>query len=171
MLKHFFLGMALATLSLTGAAQTPQNSLVNKASDGLALQGYDPVGYFTDHQPIKGSASFTAMHEGVTYRFASEEHRLLFVGNPGKYAPAYGGYCGYAASVGKVRPINPKLWAIVDGTLILQHSKGAVELWEKDVPGNKVKADRYWPRLVEVKAGKADPLDGLFGSSVLPDVR
>jgi len=55
----------------------------------------------------------------------------------------------------------------VDGQLIVQHSKGADELWQKDVAGNKVKADKYWPLLVEAKAGKKAPNDSLLGKSVL----
>ncbi|HEU0039877.1 MAG TPA: hypothetical protein VFR76_11440, partial [Verrucomicrobiae bacterium] len=78
-----------------------------------------------------------------------------------------GGFCGYAASVGKVRPANPLVWSIVDGQLIVQHTKGADELWQKDVPGNQVKADKYWPLLVEAKAGKKDPIDSLLGKSVI----
>jgi len=33
------------------------------------------------------------------------------------------------------------------------------------------KADKNWPRLVEVKAGKKNPVDGLLGKSVLADAR
>lgn len=69
------------------------------------------------------------------------------------------------------RPANPLLWSIVDGQLIVQHTKGAAELWEKDIGGNKQKADGYWPRLVESKAGVKDPIDSLLGRSVLPDAR
>ena len=36
-------------------------------------------------------------------------------------------------------------------------------MWEKDVAGNKATADKNWPRLVEVKAGKKNPVDGLLG--------
>ena len=66
-----------------------------------------------------------------------------------------------------MRPADPLLWSIVDSQLIVQHTKGAAELWEKDVAGNKAKAGRYWPHLVEAKAGKKDPIDGLLGKSVL----
>jgi len=55
----------------------------------------------------------------------------------------------------------------VGGQLIVQHTEGAAELWEKDVAGNKVKADKYWPLLIEAKAGKKDPIDSLLGKSVL----
>jgi hypothetical protein len=91
----------------------------------------------------------------------------VFEKDPLKYAPAYGGYCGYAASIGKVRPANPLLWSIVDGQLVVQHAKGAVELWDKDVAGNKAKADKNWPLLLEKKAGLKNPIDSLWGRSVL----
>jgi YHS domain-containing protein len=139
--------------------------------NGVALEGYDPVSYFTDGKPAKGDPKIEATFNGALYHFTSQEHRETFEKDPTKYAPAYGGYCGYAASIGKVRPANPLLWSTVDGQLIVQHTKGAVELWDKDVKGNKVKADRLWPRLVEAKAGTKNPVDSLLGKSVLADAR
>jgi YHS domain-containing protein len=161
----------VAVLSLAGIAladQTPDRKvLVLKTRDGLALQGYDPVAYFTDNKPAKGNPKFQSEYEGAKYFFVSAEHKMLFDVNPAKFAPAYGGYCGYAASIGKVRPANPLIWSIVDGQLIVQHTKAAAGLWEKNVPGNKAKADKYWPLLVEAKAGKKNPVDSLLGKSVL----
>lgn len=58
----------------------------------------------------------------------------------------------------------------MDSRLVVQHTRGAVELWEKDVPGNKAKADRLWPGLVEAKAGQKNPVDSLLGKSVLADL-
>ncbi len=150
---------------------TGGKTLVSTDRNGIALEGFDPVAYFTDKQPIKGDAKIEATFNGALYHFVSQEHRETFEKNPLKYAPAYGGYCGYAASVGKVRPANPKLWSIVDGQLIVQHTQGAVDLWEKDVPGNKAKADTNWPRLVAVKASLKDPIDGLFSKSVLAETK
>jgi YHS domain-containing protein len=150
---------------------TGGKTLVFTDKKGIALEGYDPVSYFTDGKPAKGDPNIEATFNGALYHFVSQEHREIFEKAPPKYAPAYGGYCGYAASIGKVRPANPLLWSIVDGQLIVQHTKGAVELWEKDVNGNKAKADKYWPKLVEVKAGLKDPVDGLLSRSVLAEVR
>jgi YHS domain-containing protein len=146
---------------------TGGKTLVLTDKMGVALDGYDPVSYFTDGRPAKGDPKIEASLNGALYRFVSQEHREIFEKAPARYAPAYGGYCGYAASIGKVRPANPLLWSIVDGQLIVQHTKGAVELWDKDVVGNKSKADNLWPRLVEVKAGKKNPVDSLLGKSVL----
>jgi YHS domain-containing protein len=146
-------------------------SLVFTDKKGVALEGYDPIAYFTDGKPTKGDPTIEATFDGALYHFVSQANREAFEKSPTKYAPAYGGYCGYAASVGKVRPANPLLWSIVDGQLIVQHTKGAAQLWEKDVAGNKAKADKLWPKLVEVKAGKKDPVDSLLGKSVLADAR
>jgi len=142
-------------------------TLVFTDKKGVALEGYDPVTYFTDGTPKMGDAKIEGTYNGALYHFVSQENRATFEKDPTKYAPAYGGFCGYAASIGKVRPANPLIWSIVDGQLIVQHTKGADELWKKDVAGNKVKADKYWPHLVAAKAGQKDPVDSLLGKSVL----
>lgn len=146
---------------------TGGNSLVFTDKKGVALGGYDPISYFEGGKPVKGDAKIEATYNGALYHFVSQAHRETFEKNPSQYAPAYGGYCGYATSIGKVRPADPNIWSIVDGRLIVQHTKGAAELWAKDVSGNKVKADKYWPLLIEAKAGKKDPVDSLLGKSVL----
>ncbi len=146
-------------------------TLVQTDKNGVARDCSFTVTYSTDGKPFKGDPTIEATFNGALYHFTSQAHRETFEKDPTKYAPAYGGYCGYAASIGKVRPANPLLWSIVDGQLIVQHTKGAVELWQKDVPGNKAKADKFWPRLVEAKAGLKDPVDSLLGRSVLVDAR
>ncbi len=142
-------------------------TLVNVDRKGIALGGYDPVAYFTDGKALKGDPKIEGTYNGALYHFVSQEHRATFENDPTKYAPAYGGYCGYAASVGKVRPADPLVWSIVDGQLVVQHTKGAADLWAKDVTGNKMKADKYWPLLIEAKSGVKTPVDSLLGKSVL----
>lgn len=142
-------------------------TLVQTDKKGVALGGYDPVTYFADGSPKQGDVKIEATFNGALYHFVSQDNRATFEKDPAKYAPAYGGFCGYAASVGKVRPADPLIWSVVDGQLIVQHTKGAAELWKKDVSGNKAKADKYWPHLVAAKAGKKDPIDSLLGKSAL----
>lgn len=142
----------MMALSLAWSAMA-EKLLVNTDNHGLALQGYDPVAYFTDSKPVKGKAEFSAQYKGATYHFASAEHKKMFEENPAKYEPQFGGYCGYAASINKISPISPDFWQVLDGRLVLQHNQKALGLWEKDVPGNLKKADANWPGLVE-KNGK-----------------
>jgi YHS domain-containing protein len=128
--------------------------LNNIDQKSVILQGYDPVAYFTDKRPVKGNASFTANYEGAIYWFASAEHQAMFKVTPARYAPQYGAFCGYAVSIGKLRPVDPAIYQIEDGRLILQHTKEAYDLFNEDLKGNTVKADKNWPGIVETHVGK-----------------
>lgn len=146
-------------MPLAGCASAPRRSidtiaddsprvLVNRDRAGVAIQGYDPVAYFTDARPVMGSPAFTARYSGATYQFASAAHRDQFNAAPEMYAPAYGGYCGYAASINRLSPVDPNFWQIKDGRLILQHNQRAYDLFQQGLDQNIVKADTNWPDLV-----------------------
>jgi YHS domain-containing protein len=128
--------------------------LVNVNKQGVIIEGYDPVAYFTDNKPVMGNAQYSAQYEGGTYWFASAEHATLFKNDPKKYAPQYGAFCGYAVSVGKLRPVDPTIYQIESGRLILQHTQEAYNLFNKDLKQSVVKADKNWPELVSSHVGK-----------------
>jgi len=133
--------------------------LVNLDKNGIIIEGYDPVAYFTDNKPVKGIAQFSARFEGGTYWFVSAAHKELFDKEPKKYAPQYGAFCGYAVSIGKLRPVDPTIYQIEDGRLILQHTQQAYDLFNKDLKANTVKADKNWPGLVKSHVGKTVEYD------------
>ncbi len=112
---------------------------------GVAIDGYDPVAYFTLGKPVPGEKQFSHEWNDATWRFASAENRDKFAAAPEKYAPQYGGYCAWAVSQGYTADINPAAWKIVDGKLYLNYSRGVQETWEQDVPGNISKANQNWP--------------------------
>ncbi len=144
--------LILATIVLSAVAHfAAAGEALNVDQQGLALQGYDPVGYFTDNKPVKGDPNYTATYNGGTYRFASAEHKKSFEGNPAKYAPQFGGFCGYAASINKLAPIQVEYFQILHGRLVLQHNEKAWKLWHQDVEGNLKKADANWPTLSQQK--------------------
>ena len=71
--------------------------LINTSgASGIALDGYDPVAFFTDGKPMNGNPGISATHKGATYFFVSEEHRDLFEADPEQYLPQFGGYCASA---------------------------------------------------------------------------
>lgn len=142
-------GLRAAESDLDAGDLTRERVLVNKNKDGLALEGYDAVAYFTDGKPVRGNARYEARYKGAIYRFASAEHRAMFEAEPAKYEPQYGGYCGYAASINRLSPVSPELFQVLEGRLVLQHNQKAWDLWNKDVAGNLVKADANWPGLVD----------------------
>jgi YHS domain-containing protein len=139
-------------LALPGFAQN-EKPLVNLDKHGLALQGYDPVAFFTDQKPVKGTADLQSAYHGGTYWFASAEHKALFDANPQKYEPAFGGYCAYGVSKGHLATIDVNAFQIVDNRLLMQHSDGARDGFNQDQKGNLAKADATWPKLIG-KSGK-----------------
>lgn len=113
----------------------------------VALQGHDPVAYFSEGRPVPGELRFTQRWNGANWLFASAENRDRFAADPESFAPRYDGYCAYAASQGYVAPGDPGTWAIVDGKLYLNFSPEAKKLWEQDIPGHIAQADENWPGL------------------------
>jgi YHS domain-containing protein len=150
-LQMKLLSILLAVIGLVLPASAQTKTLQNLDKAGLAIQGYDPVAFFTDGKPVKGKPEFTANHKGATYRFASQEHKDLFVKNPEKYEPQFGGYCAYGVSKNGLYSIEPEAFQIVDGKLLLQYDKGARDNFNKDAKGNLSKANANWPGLVEKK--------------------
>ena len=120
---------------------------VNTSFTGLAIDGYDPVAYFTEHKPVKGRSEFTYEHGGATYRFASAGNRDLFVKDPQRYVPQFGAFCAYAVSRGYTADTDPLAWKVVDGKLYLNYNAGAQKKWEEDIAGNIQKGNANWPAL------------------------
>jgi YHS domain-containing protein len=133
--------------------------LVNLNDKGVIIEGYDPVAYFTDNKPVQGNEQFKFKYHGATYWFASAEHVDLFKKDPEKYLPQYGAFCGYAVSIGKLRPVDPTIYQIENGRLILQHTKEAYDLFNKDLKSSVVKADKNWPGLESTRVGKKVEFD------------
>jgi hypothetical protein len=57
-------------------------------------------------------------------------------------------------SLNKLRPIDPSIFQLVDGRLILQHTQDAFTQFNKDVAANTSKADANWPKQQKKHAGK-----------------
>ncbi len=136
-----------------------KNFLNNIDKDGLILQGYDAVSYFTENKAVMGSDKYFARYNGATYWFSTEANVNMFKDHPEKFAPQYGAFCGYAMSLGKLRPIDPTIFQIEDGKLYLQHSQDAYRRFNKDLKESIEKADGYWPKVVAKKAGKSVQFD------------
>jgi YHS domain-containing protein len=91
-MKKFFYGFVLlAGLSTLALAK----DLQNLDRDGVAIQGYDPVAFFTDHKPVKGDPQFQSLYHGAKYYFASVDHKAAFDKAPMQYEPQFCDYCAY----------------------------------------------------------------------------
>lgn len=119
--------------------------------NGVAIQGYDPVAYFTQHKAVKGNKDLALYIEGVTYYFATEADKNAFKQNPGKYEPEYGGWCAYAMGAkGEKVSIDPATFKLIDNKLFLFYNRffnNTLKDWNKDESNLKAKADKNWQSL------------------------
>ncbi|MBC8010557.1 MAG: YHS domain-containing protein [Burkholderiales bacterium] len=144
-LRYLFAALAFVLVAGGLRAEKP----VYTTWGGLAIKGQDPVAYFVESKPVKGSADFTHDWNGAQWRFASAANRDAFAAAPEKYAPQFGGYCAWAVSQGYTAGIDPDAWKIVDGKLYLNYDLKVQKTWEKDIPGNIAKAEKSWPEILK----------------------
>ncbi len=126
-----------------------QNTKHYNLDGQLALQGYDPVAYFTQNKAMKGTKIYTATTAGkVQYQFASEANKTAFLANPSRYEPQYGGWCAYAMGAkGEKVEIDPGNFKIIGGKLYLFYNayfNNTLTSWNKDEKNLKTKADANW---------------------------
>jgi len=137
------------------AAAEASHLSYNLLGESVGLVGYDPVSYFPEGggQPAKGLISISAVHDGVTYRFATEAHRAAFVKNPAKYLPAFGGWCTWAvAELGKRVDADPESYLVKNGRLLVFYRDPALDTRAKfleDPDALLAKADANWPALAK----------------------
>jgi YHS domain-containing protein len=148
--------IALPLLVLAGGASAGTQQLVNSGYFGsVAILGYDPVAYFTDSKATKGSPQISERWLGATWYFASTKHRDVFMSEPIRYAPQYGGFCtGGMAFEEASANIDPESWRIVDGKLYLFSGKEGVAEEFDPVSAEIIgKADANWS---EIRAKEID---------------
>ena len=116
---------------------------------GVAIMGYDPVAYFTENQAVKGSEKFSYEWLGTPWHFANNKHREMFMNEPVKYAPQYGGYCaGEVVGGSTTVNVDPEAFKIIDGKLYLIYDKGNAAKFASDAEELVPKADANWPKAV-----------------------
>jgi len=114
-----FTGSSCAGRSAQAANDTPGHKY-NLLGESVGLVGYDPVSYFPEGgaRPQKGLIDLSVQHDGVNYRFATQENLDRFKKSPEKYLPAYGGWCAWAvAQINKRVDVDPESFEIRDGRL------------------------------------------------------
>ena len=107
-LQQLALALALACLPGTGSLAQDKKP---------AIDGYDPVAYFTEKRPVQGKSTISHDWDEKRYLFASAKHRDLFAANPDRYEPQFGGLCAGGVSHGKKVKADPTIWRIVEGRL------------------------------------------------------
>ena len=119
------------------------------AENGIAIDGTDPTGYFTDGAPVAGdprSRSTGMAQPGASKaRNRAQCSKRLRAATP----PRFGGYCAWAVAEGYTASTTPDAWKIVDDRLYLNFSRRIQRRWERDIPGNILRAEANWPAVLD----------------------
>ena len=150
LLRNLLSAAAFAAAALPGAGPAFANDSVNTGYfGGVAIMGYDTVAYFTEDRAVKGSEDFSYEWLGTPWHFASREHQEMFMSDPTKYAPQYGGYCApEVAGTGSVTiNIDPEAFKIIEGKLYLSYDAGNAAAFAENASDLVPKADANWPNV------------------------
>jgi YHS domain-containing protein len=154
--KHFFLFALIGLIVFSGSLVAGDSqSAFNVNENGIVLDGYDVVAYFTKYEALKGSAKFEAAYQNVKFWFANKENKEMFLAHPEKFLPQYGGYCAFA--VGKKNekvPSNPQTFKLYEGRLYLFFNSeyegkpmNTIIPWNNHEKEMKEMADINWKKL------------------------
>lgn len=113
-----------------------------------AIKGYDTVAYFIESRPVKGKQAYVTSYMGAQWLFSSQENLNLFLSEPKKYTPQYGGYCAYAVSQNYTASIKPELFTIYQGKLYLNYNESVNTRWTDNKTNFIKSADQYWPEIL-----------------------
>jgi YHS domain-containing protein len=147
-LIRLYLAAIMSGLILSFSFNSHASHDVSLNHNGVVIGGYDPVAYFTMGEALPGSKDISTEYLGGTWLFVNVQHRELFLTNPGKYIPQYGGYCSSSSRSGGHGSANPRNWQIVDNKLYLFYSKPFSDGWI-ELPST-LAADKKWEK---AKAG------------------
>lgn len=151
MIRPILAAIAMSSIALGTAApaHADKSPVYTGLFSNLAVEGHDPVAYFTEGRPVQGRKEFSTEYMGAEFRFASAENLQTFKADPAKYAPQYGGYCAWAVAQGKTAKGDADHWKIVDGRLYLNYNKKIQADWEQNQAAFIDDANTNWPAVLK----------------------
>ncbi len=141
-----------AQVPVANVAPVTAKVLVNVNEQGVGLGGHDPISYI-ETGPQLGVAEHAVAYEGATYWLVNAENEQFFRERSAAFAPAFGGYCAFAAAEARLSEADPTVYALVEDRLLVFTNQEFHDQFMADPDGNLARADGNWPTLVE-KYGK-----------------
>ena len=137
----------LVLLGPLSGCGTPFATVPNAQGAPVMLLGHDPVAYFTQGKPQRGTPEHQVNLPERTYYFASSENKALFSKDPARYEPQYGGFCSSGAAFAVKLGSDPTAWQIVGGRLFIFGDVLGQTAWQVDPIWNIEHADSLWPQI------------------------
>lgn len=115
-----------------------------------AIYGYDPIAYWTENKAAKGSDEYVFEWRGAQWYFKNQANMDMFIANPEKFAPQYGGYCAFAMADDNLVGIDEDAFTIYQDKLYLNYSKRIAKRWREDKDYFIGEADKFYPLKVDL---------------------
>ena len=125
-------------------------------NNNVLIDGYDVVSYYTNESPNMGKKSINISYDGVVLYFSSLENKKLFIENPKKYLPEYGGFCAFGVGMestgykaGRYK-VDPKIYKLINNKLYLFYPTKewpAIDYWNQDEAFFMKEADKKWKEI------------------------
>ncbi|GGI72460.1 YHS domain-containing (seleno)protein [Shewanella gelidii] len=144
-MRSLFISISLLIL-LAGCTSLGNQPIYN--DNGVAVNGYDVVAYFTESKAVQGNPAFTVRYNNINWLFSNEKHQQLFSSNPQQYVPQYGGYCAYAMSDGFVVDTDPNAFTVYQDKLYLNYSLSVRDNWLDNRNRFIAEADIHWQKKI-----------------------
>ena len=141
----YLMGLLLVCSSVLFNVAWAKEPVYTRFLSNVAVSGYDTVAYFTEGKPVKGDKAHKVEYQGASWYFKNAENRALFLSEPEKYAPQYGGYCAWAVAQNKTASADPHQWSIVNSRLYLNYDAEIQARWAKDKDKLIQQANKNWP--------------------------
>ncbi len=129
-----------------GAAATTERVVVNRYS-GLAIDGFDPVAYFTDAEAARGAPDVEAAPGRRDLALPQRGQPRRLHGHPEVYGPQFGGYDPVDVARGRAVAGRPQLWLIAGQRLYLFSREESRRSFAADPAAILKHAQDRWPAL------------------------
>ncbi len=145
--RIFLVTLSVLTFASWRRPANAQKQPQLRSDSRVALKGHDPVSYFTVGKPEKGTSAFKAAYDDAEYWFTSAKHRDLFIAEPDRYAPQYGGFCANTVARGGIVEPDPAAWTIHDGKLYVFRVIEGPTIFRENASGTIGQANQNWHTL------------------------
>lgn len=155
-MKSIFLFLLLFSSAFATQGQAPSEQASERArtahfdlKHGVALQGYDPVAYFTQGTALRATGTIRHTYRGIQYFFRCDKHLNIFKTTPQAFEPQYGGWCAFAMSQSSQKvKADPQVFVIYEGQSYFFQNKAKRQQW-LDNQRRKARADEHWLALID----------------------
>lgn len=140
-----FIGILIPNFTPDTALAATTELIVADPRSGLAINGFDPVCYFTEKAAKFGQPTIEFPFGGVVWRFRNTGNRAAFEANPEVYMPRFGGYDPVGVARGRAVPGNPLHWTIVRDRLYLFYDADTAGQFSAAPEKFIQSAEEQWP--------------------------